>query len=173
VLGVTECKRQPVYNLTVDDAQEFFANGVLVHNCDSFAYAVTMADQLQSSQDWAYAYGIHTCHACGHLYVLRPTGYTVDRPCPKCGAAPIVKQSDDEEPVDDTVTIAIATGPEILVDTDNPDLLAFKIKPHGGELVLTSPGKYAKRDGHFVVRAVGDPELVRFTIENQQLGVVA
>ena len=26
---------QDVYNLTVDDAHEYFANGILVHNCDS------------------------------------------------------------------------------------------------------------------------------------------
>lgn len=29
-------KIQPVYNLKVDEVPEFFANGILVHNCDSF-----------------------------------------------------------------------------------------------------------------------------------------
>lgn len=31
--------RQPVYNLTVEDCPEFYANGVLVHNCDATADA--------------------------------------------------------------------------------------------------------------------------------------
>lgn len=31
--------REPVYNLTVDGEPEFFANGVLVHNCDCLSYA--------------------------------------------------------------------------------------------------------------------------------------
>jgi hypothetical protein len=30
--------KRKVYNLKVEDAHEFFANGVLVHNCDSLAY---------------------------------------------------------------------------------------------------------------------------------------
>jgi len=30
---------RPVYNLTVDNAHEYFANGVLVSNCDSVRYA--------------------------------------------------------------------------------------------------------------------------------------
>jgi len=30
--------KEDVYNLTVDDSHEFFANGVLVHNCDAFVY---------------------------------------------------------------------------------------------------------------------------------------
>lgn len=30
----------PVYNVTVDDAHEYFANGVLVSNCDSSLYII-------------------------------------------------------------------------------------------------------------------------------------
>ena len=30
--------RQPVYNLTVEGEHEFYANGVLVHNCDALRY---------------------------------------------------------------------------------------------------------------------------------------
>jgi hypothetical protein len=30
----------PVFNLTVDDAHEYFAGGVLVHNCDLVGYGV-------------------------------------------------------------------------------------------------------------------------------------
>lgn len=45
VLGVSvERGRQPVYNLTVDGNPEFYANGVLVHNCDTMRYAVRYVD---------------------------------------------------------------------------------------------------------------------------------
>lgn len=33
--------KAPVYNITVEHAHEYFANGVLVSNCDAFRYAVT------------------------------------------------------------------------------------------------------------------------------------
>lgn len=39
-------KRRPVYNLSVEDANEYFANGVLVHNCDALSYAAYVAQQL-------------------------------------------------------------------------------------------------------------------------------
>jgi hypothetical protein len=31
----------PVYNLTVEGENEYFANGVLVHNCDALVWALT------------------------------------------------------------------------------------------------------------------------------------
>ncbi|MGR7993848.1 hypothetical protein [Xanthobacter sp. ZOL 2024] len=31
----------PVYNLTVDGCHEFYANGILVHNCDPMMDAIT------------------------------------------------------------------------------------------------------------------------------------
>jgi hypothetical protein len=31
----------PVYNLTVANQPEYFANGVLVHNCDALVWALT------------------------------------------------------------------------------------------------------------------------------------
>jgi intein/homing endonuclease len=37
--------RSPVYNLTVKDASEYFANGILVHNCDAAAYAFAALDK--------------------------------------------------------------------------------------------------------------------------------
>ena len=41
VLGVTDIeKREFVYNLTVEEAHEYFANGVLVKNCDALRYAL-------------------------------------------------------------------------------------------------------------------------------------
>ena len=33
---------QPVFNITVAEAHCYFANGVLVHNCDSLAWAVRL-----------------------------------------------------------------------------------------------------------------------------------
>lgn len=35
-------EKQPVYNLTVVDAHCYYANGILVHNCDSLAWAVRL-----------------------------------------------------------------------------------------------------------------------------------
>jgi hypothetical protein len=40
VLGVTEETPGPVYNLTVEGQPEFFANGILVHNCDAARYGL-------------------------------------------------------------------------------------------------------------------------------------
>ena len=34
---------RPVYNLTVEGAHTYYANGVLTHNCDSLAWAVQLA----------------------------------------------------------------------------------------------------------------------------------
>ena len=34
----------PVFNLTVDGTPEYFASGVLVHNCDAMRYAVANVD---------------------------------------------------------------------------------------------------------------------------------
>jgi len=45
-LNITSRKRlgeRPVYNLTVDDAHVYYANGVLVHNCDALAWATQLA----------------------------------------------------------------------------------------------------------------------------------
>ena len=45
MLGVrAEAHRAPVYNLTVEGEPEYFANGVLVHNCDSSGYIVSAID---------------------------------------------------------------------------------------------------------------------------------
>ncbi|MCK9898147.1 hypothetical protein [Frankia sp. AgB32] len=38
--------RQPVWNLTVDGSPEFFANGVLVHNCDAVRYLIKSTEPL-------------------------------------------------------------------------------------------------------------------------------
>lgn len=41
VLGLQEEKSQTVYNISVEGCNEYFANGILVHNCDALVYAVT------------------------------------------------------------------------------------------------------------------------------------
>jgi hypothetical protein len=48
VVSVTAANNpEPVYNLTVDNpVGEYFANGILVHNCDSARYACAYADGL-------------------------------------------------------------------------------------------------------------------------------
>jgi hypothetical protein len=48
--------RHPVYNLTVEDAKCYYANGILVHNCDSLSYidqlAVTSYFVDDQEDDW-------------------------------------------------------------------------------------------------------------------------
>jgi phage terminase large subunit-like protein len=39
VQSIREGTSQKVYNLTVEDSKEYFANGVLVHNCDALVHA--------------------------------------------------------------------------------------------------------------------------------------
>lgn len=41
----------PVYDLMVEDCHEFFANGVLAHNCDSLAYIAQMAVTSYRGED--------------------------------------------------------------------------------------------------------------------------
>lgn len=40
VLGKLELRRDKVYNLKVEDESEYFANGILTHNCDALVYSV-------------------------------------------------------------------------------------------------------------------------------------
>ena len=40
VLGLRDASRADVYNLTVEDAREFYANGILTHNCDALRYGI-------------------------------------------------------------------------------------------------------------------------------------
>lgn len=41
VVGLYVAGRAPVYNITVADAREYYANGVLVHNCDAMVWGLT------------------------------------------------------------------------------------------------------------------------------------
>ena len=42
-----EHKEEAVYNLQVENNNEFFANGVLVHNCDSLALCVSGIKEIR------------------------------------------------------------------------------------------------------------------------------
>lgn len=48
--------KHPVYNLTVADSQCYYANGILVHNCDALSYidqmAITSYFEQEDSDDW-------------------------------------------------------------------------------------------------------------------------
>lgn len=46
VLSVTAAGTQPVWNLAVDDHHEFYAEGILVSNCDALRYAVHSSRSL-------------------------------------------------------------------------------------------------------------------------------
>lgn len=39
----------PVFNLTVEGAPEYYANGVLVHNCDTTRYMVAYLDDIKNA----------------------------------------------------------------------------------------------------------------------------
>ncbi len=41
MLDVRAAGAEPVYNLTVAGAHEYYANGILVHNCDALRYVVS------------------------------------------------------------------------------------------------------------------------------------
>lgn len=45
-----QATRRPVFNLSVDGPPEFFANGILVHNCDCLRYMVATLDDPRPSQ---------------------------------------------------------------------------------------------------------------------------
>lgn len=51
VVGLARVESGPVYNLRVDGEPEFFANGVLVHNCDTLSYACALMDEFDSGSE--------------------------------------------------------------------------------------------------------------------------
>lgn len=87
--------RVPVFNLKVVDGYppEFYANGVLVHNCgfvpgvtkespdrmDALVWGATALTGIVAG-DWNDAYGTVRCFTCAHVYVLASHAK-----CPKCG----------------------------------------------------------------------------------------
>jgi hypothetical protein len=50
-------QRQSVYNLSVEHAHSYYANGILVHNCDALSYidqlAVTTYFEQDDDDSWA------------------------------------------------------------------------------------------------------------------------
>lgn len=48
---IEEWRQQPVFNLTVEGEHEYYANGVLVHNCDATRYLVWGIDCLDGVAD--------------------------------------------------------------------------------------------------------------------------
>jgi phage terminase large subunit-like protein len=61
VVAVRKAGRSAVYNLTVDGEHEFFANGVLVHNCDALRYACM-------ARRWLAATNSESTRPLGHVY---------------------------------------------------------------------------------------------------------
>ena len=55
VLGIIEAANAPVYNLSVDGEGEYFANGILVHNCDTDLYTNTFLTGDRKPDDVARA----------------------------------------------------------------------------------------------------------------------
>ena len=39
-VGIEITGKEKVYNLQIDGSHEYFANGILVHNCDAFVYLI-------------------------------------------------------------------------------------------------------------------------------------
>ena len=86
---------EPVYDLTVAEEHEFFANGILVHNCvmtpdnkrisddraDAFVWAFS---ELRGITEGSYldAYGYRKCEACSRTFNKSLGG------CPACGWMP-------------------------------------------------------------------------------------
>lgn len=80
-----------VYDLTVDDAHEFYAGGILVHNCLWVPESLESPDRLDACvwaiselkglgvADWSTAYGTHRCGKCDRMFLLRDR-----KACPHC-----------------------------------------------------------------------------------------
>lgn len=47
MLSVSVAGTAPVYNLTVSGVPEYYASGVLVHNCDATRYLVVDRDPIK------------------------------------------------------------------------------------------------------------------------------
>jgi hypothetical protein len=68
--------RRDVYDLTVADAHEFTASGVIVHNC--IWAMIHLAGSNQG--DWGTVYGFTDCTGCGAR-----VNYQKDKRCGNCG----------------------------------------------------------------------------------------
>lgn len=52
-----EMRNDRVYDLTVDGPSEFYANGVLVHNCDALRYLIVGLDRGKAAPAPTPVYG--------------------------------------------------------------------------------------------------------------------
>lgn len=66
----------PVFNLTIEDTHEYFANGVLVHNCDAARYCVAHVDELNKRTMPMFQMGSITKSGSGG----NTAGYGMTRP---------------------------------------------------------------------------------------------
>jgi hypothetical protein len=69
--------RADVYNLTVEDEPEFFANGVLVHNCDAGRYLLI---NLGTGPEFILLDDVPDTTFADHLGDFRPAGAFAVRP---------------------------------------------------------------------------------------------
>jgi hypothetical protein len=67
-----------VWNLSVANTPEYFANGILVHNCVQAFWT--------ERGTWADAYGTVTCRRCERGFLLAPNGKTRTH-CPFCATS--------------------------------------------------------------------------------------
>lgn len=77
---------RPVYNLSVEGSPEYFAAGVLMHNCDATRYLVRGLSQAGTvTNALQYMLGSNPkCSACERRFAW-PLGQPSAR-CPHCGA---------------------------------------------------------------------------------------
>jgi phage terminase large subunit-like protein len=94
-----------VYNITVTGQHEYFANGILVHNCawtpmdgespdriDACVWAISALKDLIGGSFLA-AYGVTRCESCQHPFVsIDPATKQPRLTCPKCGS-PVVLET--------------------------------------------------------------------------------
>lgn len=106
VLSVPESMGQRcVYNLTVDHQPEFFANGLLTHNCqwtpldkespdrlDACVWAIWALRDLISG-GYLDAYGVRRCENCNNAYLITENGKPRTH-CPNC-RQPITEERKD------------------------------------------------------------------------------
>ena len=59
---------------------------------------------------------------------------------------------------------------DFLVDVANPAALDHTLQAFGAVLIQDGVDSYYRQDGHYVVRCLGDPGMVKFVMESQGYG---
>jgi phage terminase large subunit-like protein len=78
-VSVQPAGRSDVYDLTVDGAHEFFASGILVHNCDEIGLWLKWETTWDESLKYALRQGISRIIATGTPKVSRPAAKLIRR----------------------------------------------------------------------------------------------